>query len=145
MMYLGLGALGTVPDPLARLSARWSPASQLVMGVLIGGFLIGRPWPLFHTMFLPAASTHNTLLGAATFVLVVIGNMVLMGVLFPARRRQLHLAVLGSPGTGALRLRLVPHDAMALINPSTKTGVSTFPTECAGKVDTRATTVSQWL
>jgi hypothetical protein len=82
MLYLGLAALGVVPDPLARVSARWAP--QLVMGVLIGGFLIGRPWPLFHKMFEDAASTHNALYGAGTFVLVAVGNMLLMGVLFVA-------------------------------------------------------------
>jgi hypothetical protein len=82
MIYLGLAALKVVPDPLGRLSARWPQAPQLVMGALIGGFLIGRPWPMFHKMFLHAATTHNALYGAATFVLVVVGNMVLMGVLF---------------------------------------------------------------
>ncbi|HTI23716.1 MAG TPA: hypothetical protein VL652_22155 [Kutzneria sp.] len=79
MLYLGVAALGLVPDPLARASAR---TRQLVMGALVGGFLIGRPWPLFHKMFLYAASTHNAAFGAATFVLVVIGNMLVLGVLF---------------------------------------------------------------
>jgi hypothetical protein len=82
MLYLGLAALRVVPDPLARLTAWWPAAPQLVMGVLIGGFLIGRPWPLFHKMFLDAASTHDVFYGAGTFVLVAIGNMLLMGVLF---------------------------------------------------------------
>lgn len=82
MLYLGLAALHVVPDPLRRLTARWAPAPQVMMGILVGGFLIGRPWPLFHKMFLHAASTHNALYGAASFVLVVIGNMIVMGVLF---------------------------------------------------------------
>jgi hypothetical protein len=82
MIYLGLAAAKIVPDPLAALTSRWAPAPQLLMGLLIGGFLIGRPWPLFHKMFLHAASTHDALFGAATFVLVVIGNMLVMGVLF---------------------------------------------------------------
>jgi hypothetical protein len=82
LLYLGLAALHVVPDPLGRLTARWAAAPQLVMGVLIGGFLIGRPWPLFHKMFEHAASTHNAFYGAGTFVLVAIGNMLLMGVLF---------------------------------------------------------------
>jgi hypothetical protein len=82
MLYLGLAALHIVPDVLGRLTARWAPAPQLVMGVLIGGFLIGRPWPLFHKMFEHAASTHDALFGAGTFVLVAVGNMLLMGVLF---------------------------------------------------------------
>ena len=81
MLYLGAAALYALPDPLTRLSARWAPAQQVFMGVLIGCFLIGRPWPLFHTMFAHAAATHNALFGAAAFVLVVAGNMVLMAVL----------------------------------------------------------------
>jgi hypothetical protein len=82
MLYLGLAALRVVPDPLGRLSGRWPHAPQLVMGALIGGFLIGRPWPLFHKMFLHAASTHNVLYGAAAFVLVAVGNLLLMAVLY---------------------------------------------------------------
>jgi hypothetical protein len=82
MIYLGLAALRVVPDPLARLSIRWPGAQQLVMGMLIGGFLIGRPWPLFDKMFQHAASTHNALFGAATFVLIVLGNMIVLGLLF---------------------------------------------------------------
>lgn len=82
MLYLGLASLGLLPDPLRRAAARWAPAPQVFMGALIGGFLIGRPWPLFHKMFLHAAATHDALFGAATFVLVAAGNMVLMGMLF---------------------------------------------------------------
>jgi hypothetical protein len=82
MLYLGLAALRVVPDPLGRLSQRWPHAPQLVMGALVGGFLIGRPWGLFHKMFLHAADTHNALYGGAAFVLVTAGNLLLMAVLF---------------------------------------------------------------
>jgi hypothetical protein len=82
MLYLGLGALGMVPDPISRLSVRWAPARQLVMGMLIGGFLIGRPWPLFYKMFQHAAATHNAAFGAGALALVAIGNMLVMGILF---------------------------------------------------------------
>lgn len=82
MIYFGLAALHVVPDLLGHLAARWSPAPQVVMGALIGGFLVGRPWPLFRKMFLHAAGTHNALFGAATFSLIVIGNIILMGALF---------------------------------------------------------------
>jgi hypothetical protein len=82
MLYLALAAVRYVPDPLARASARWAPARSLVMGALIGGFLIGRPWPLFHEMFAHAAQTHNAGVGALTFVLIVLGNMVLTAILF---------------------------------------------------------------
>lgn len=82
LVYLGLAALHLVPDPLARASERWAPSRHVVMGVLIGGFLIGRPWPLFRSMFRHAADTHDAAFGATVFVLIVLGNMVLMGLLF---------------------------------------------------------------
>ena len=82
MIYLGLAALRIVPDPLARIADRRPGVRQVVMGVLVGGFLVGRPWPLFDKMFQHAAGTHNALFGAATFVLIVLGNMIVMGLLF---------------------------------------------------------------
>ncbi|HEY3735538.1 MAG TPA: sulfite exporter TauE/SafE family protein [Streptosporangiaceae bacterium] len=81
-IYLGLAAAGTVPDPLRRLTARWPHTPQLVMGALIGGFLIGRPYPLFYKMFAYAASTHDPAYGAAAFILVALGNILLMAILF---------------------------------------------------------------
>lgn len=83
-IYLGLAAAGYVPDPLARITARFPHAPQLVMGMLIGGFLIGRPYPLFFKMFQYAASTHNGFYGALTFILCALGNIVIMGLLFLA-------------------------------------------------------------
>jgi len=82
MLYLGLAQLRLVPDPLARATARWEHTPQVAMGVLIGAFLIGRPWGLFHKMFQHAADTHNPFFGAASFILVVIGNLLVMGLLF---------------------------------------------------------------
>jgi hypothetical protein len=83
-IYLGLAAFGVAPDPLRRAAARWPYTPQLVMGGLIGAFLIGRPYPLFYKMFQYAASTHDALYGALSFILVVIGNVLLMAVLFVA-------------------------------------------------------------
>lgn len=83
-IYLGLAAAGYVPDPLRRITARFSYTPQLIMGVLIGGFLIGRPYPLFYKMFQYAASTHNGFYGALTFILVSLGNIVIMALLFMA-------------------------------------------------------------
>jgi len=110
------------------------------MGALIGGFLIGRPYPLFHKMFEYAASTHNPFYGALSFILVALGNIVVMALLFlalsarpvpalahgesgahrqvhgggPAYRGRLHLLLLGGPAPLALRVPLVPHHAVAL-------------------------------
>jgi hypothetical protein len=81
-IYLGLAAAGVVPDPLRRLTERFAYTPQLIMGALIGGFLIGRPYPLFYKMFEYAASTHNGFYGALSFILVALGNVLLMGILF---------------------------------------------------------------
>ncbi|HEX8094947.1 hypothetical protein [Jatrophihabitans sp.] len=82
LVYLGLAELRMVPDPLAKLQQRYPNARLVALGALIGGFLIGRPFGLFHKMFLYAAERHNPLYGAAIFVLQSLGNMVIMGLLF---------------------------------------------------------------
>ena len=81
LLYLGLAALKVVPDPFAGLTARWPATPYLVLGVILGAFTIGRPWPMFNRLFLHAARTHNPLMSAGTLALVVIGNLVLMAVL----------------------------------------------------------------
>lgn len=83
-LYLGIAAVGVVPDPLRGLTRRFRYTPQLVMGMLIGGFLIGRPYPLFFKMFQHAAATHDPFYGALSFILVGAGNIVLMAVLFLA-------------------------------------------------------------
>ncbi|MGN9910233.1 hypothetical protein ACTMTJ_22025 [Phytohabitans sp. LJ34] len=82
MFYLGLAALGVVPDPFARVARRFPNAPMVFMGVLIGGFLVGRPFSLFRQMFRDAAESGNPLYGAAAFTLQSLGNIVVMGVLF---------------------------------------------------------------
>jgi hypothetical protein len=82
LLYLGLAELRMVPDPLAKLQQRYPNARLVVLGALIGGFLIGRPFGLFHKMFQYAAERHNPLYGAAIFVLQSLGNMLIMGLLF---------------------------------------------------------------
>ena len=82
MVMCGLAALGLIPDPLARSSSRFRNFPLVLMGALTGGFLIGRPYPLFRDLFRHAAKEHNVLYGAGAFVLQSLGNMVVMGVLF---------------------------------------------------------------
>ncbi|GGK68929.1 hypothetical protein Sme01_14260 [Sphaerisporangium melleum] len=81
-VWLGLAALRLVPDPLAALEHRVPHARLVVLGALVGGFLIGRPFPLFHKLFTYAAETHNPLYGAGVFVLQSLGNIVVMALLF---------------------------------------------------------------
>lgn len=82
MFYLGLAALGVVPDPFARISRRFPNAPMVFMGTLIGAFLIGRPFALFRQMFRDAAESGNPLYGAAAFTLQSLGNIVIMAMLF---------------------------------------------------------------
>ncbi|NRQ39729.1 hypothetical protein HII36_49060 [Nonomuraea sp. NN258] len=82
MIYLGLAATGVVKDPLAGIAARRPNAPMVLMGALIGAFLIGRPFPLFRQMFRDAAESGNILYGAAAFMLQSIGNILIITVLF---------------------------------------------------------------
>ncbi|MFL6114943.1 MAG: hypothetical protein ACJ786_26880 [Catenulispora sp.] len=82
MLVLGLAALGVIPDPLAAVSRRFRNAPLILMGVLTGAFLIGRPYPLFRDMFRHAAKTHNPLYGATAFALQSIGNVIVMSLIF---------------------------------------------------------------
>ncbi len=80
LVYLGLAALGRVPDLFAR-----RPVARVVtIGALIGGFLIGRPYPLFNKLFHWAVDTGNPLYGALAFVLQSLGNVVIVLLLFVA-------------------------------------------------------------
>jgi len=81
-LLMGLVALGIVPHPLRRFAARHPAAPLVLMGALIGGFLIGRPYPLFRIMFRSAAERHDVLYGAAAFALQSVGNIVVMALLF---------------------------------------------------------------
>jgi MFS family permease len=82
MLVLGLAAVGLIPDPLAALARRRPNAPLVLMGAMVGGFLIGRPYPLFHALFRHAADEHNPLYGAVAFSLQSIGNILVMSVLF---------------------------------------------------------------
>ncbi|MFD6753630.1 MULTISPECIES: hypothetical protein [Micromonospora] len=78
LAYLGLAALGILPDVFAR-----RPVARVVtIGALIGGFLIGRPYPLFNKLFHWAVDTGNPLNGAMAFVLQSLGNILIVAVLF---------------------------------------------------------------
>ncbi|MQS99964.1 hypothetical protein FF041_06945 [Streptomyces jumonjinensis] len=82
MFALGLAALGFIRDPFARIEHRFPHARTVFMGVLVGGFLIGRPYPPFRKLFRDAADSGNPLYGAAAFVLQSVGNVLIIAVLF---------------------------------------------------------------
>ncbi|MEU4219510.1 hypothetical protein [Actinoplanes sp. NPDC026623] len=77
-VYLGLAALGLVPDPFAQ-----RPIARVVtLGALVGAFLIGRPYGLFNKLFHWAVDNGNPLYGAAAFILQSLGNIVIVAALF---------------------------------------------------------------
>ncbi|MEW2574896.1 hypothetical protein [Streptomyces syringium] len=82
LVWLGLAAFGFAPDPLGRLEDRQHHLRVLLIGALIGGFVIGRPYPLFRKAFAYAADTHNAAYGALLFALIALGNVAVMAVLF---------------------------------------------------------------
>ncbi|WP_271158235.1 hypothetical protein [Streptomyces sp. AD681] len=106
MLWMGLAALGYLPDPLARVSARFVHARTLFLGVLVGGFLVGRPYPLFRQLFRDAAESGNPFYGALAFVLQSVGNIVVMAALFlllsSAVGRRHHSWLARKPGRAAL-------------------------------------------
>ena len=74
---LGLAALGVVPDPFAA-----RPRARLVvLGALIGLFLVGRPYPLFFKLLGFAVESGNPFYGALTMVLQALGNILVLAVL----------------------------------------------------------------
>ncbi|RIV39089.1 hypothetical protein [Micromonospora radicis] len=78
LVYLGLAALGMVRDVFAG-----RPVARVVtIGALIGGFLVGRPYPLFNKLFHWAVDTGNPLNGALAFVLQSLGNILIVTLLF---------------------------------------------------------------
>ncbi|MFC3737820.1 hypothetical protein [Paractinoplanes deccanensis] len=103
---LGLSTLGVLPDPFAR-----RPRARLVvLGALIGGFLIGRPYPLFDKLIEYAAQTGNPLYGAGVFILQSAGNLLVVAVLGGV------LALVGRGGGRAWRPERVARAAgLALI------------------------------
>ncbi|WP_430787956.1 hypothetical protein [Actinoplanes sp. G11-F43] len=77
-VWLGLATLGVVPDPFAR-----RPVARVVtLGALVGGFLIGRPYPLFNKLFHWAVDSGNPLYGAGAFILQSLGNLIIVLALF---------------------------------------------------------------
>jgi hypothetical protein len=78
LTYLGLAALALLPDVFAH-----RPVGRVVtMGALVGGFLVGRPYPMFNKLFHWAVDTGNPLYGALAFTLQSLGNILLVTLIF---------------------------------------------------------------
>ncbi|MBM6404806.1 hypothetical protein JQN72_11180 [Phycicoccus sp. CSK15P-2] len=75
---VGAASLGLLPDPFAQRRV----ARVVTLGALVGGFLVGRPFPLFGKLFRWAVDTGNPLYGAGAFALQSLGNIAVVSVLF---------------------------------------------------------------
>ena len=112
LLYLGLATLGRLPDPFAS-----RPRSRLVtLGGLIAGFLVGRPYPLFHQLLTSAVASHNPWYGALALALQSLGNVLVIAV----------LAVLLALTGGGLASRLLSPGRAALIAGIVLVALGTF-------------------
>jgi hypothetical protein len=74
--YLAAVTFGLLRDPFAG-----RPRMRLVvLGALIGGFLVGRPYPLFNKLLVDAVESHNPWYGSLVLVLQAVGNVLLVTV-----------------------------------------------------------------
>ena len=80
LLVMGLAAMGVIR--VHPLDGRSASARLVLIGGLIGAFLIGRPFALFVKIFEYAAATHNPALGALVFVLQSLGNIALLALVF---------------------------------------------------------------
>ena len=84
LVVMGLAALGAIRIGAPRLDGRYASVRLVLIGGLIGAFLIGRPFALFVKIFEYAAATHNPALGALVFVLQSLGNIAVLALVFVA-------------------------------------------------------------
>lgn len=82
LLLWGAVSLQLIPSPFKRLTQSHAWIVPLFMGVIVGGFTIGRPFPLFQKLFLYSAETGNPLLSAGLIALQGLGNIALMTLLF---------------------------------------------------------------
>ena len=82
LVEMGLAALGKLGTRVPDARGRYESVRLVLVGGLIGAFLIGRPFPLFVKIFAYAAATHNPALGALVFVLQSLGNIALLALIF---------------------------------------------------------------
>src|SRR5205807_1417838 len=82
LLLMGLAALGKLGMRVRDPRGRYESVRLVLIGGLIGAFLIGRPFPLFVKIFEYAAATHNPALGAFVFALQSLGNIALLAVVF---------------------------------------------------------------
>jgi hypothetical protein len=78
LVLWGLTTLGLAPNPLRRLTASRPWFKPFALGLLIGFFTVGRPYPLFRKAFEYTADTGNPVVGASAIALQGLGNIAIM-------------------------------------------------------------------
>ena len=118
LLVMGLGALRAAPTLTLPGKRRREISILLLIGGLIGAFLIGRPFALFVKIFAYAAATHNPALGALVFVLQSLGNIAVLALVF---------VVLAAVGRGRLLRWLASRpDRLAAFNAVALLAAGTF-------------------
>jgi hypothetical protein len=84
LLVMGVTALPVIRVRPIQPGGRYTPVRLVLIGGLIGAFLIGRPFALFVKIFQYAAATHNPALGALVFMLQSLGNIALLALVFTA-------------------------------------------------------------
>ncbi|MDQ3679924.1 MAG: hypothetical protein M3378_05150 [Actinomycetota bacterium] len=84
LIWRALAALGLVRHPLQRFVDRHPRTDMVMMGVLVGAFVIGRPFGLFRHLYEYAGDTNNPLIGFSTFALQALGNILIVALVFVA-------------------------------------------------------------
>src|SRR6202165_3550184 len=84
LVAMGLAALSRVRPFGSRPVGRYASVRLVLIGGLIGAFLIGRPFPLFVKIFQYAAASHNPGLGYLVFVLQALVYVALLALIFLA-------------------------------------------------------------
>lgn len=82
LVYWGLVSLQLAKNPLQNLFAQRAWALPLALGVMVGFFTVGRPYPLFRTLFQYSSGTGNPLLAGLLVALQGLCNIVVMALLF---------------------------------------------------------------
>lgn len=74
----GLHTLGLIRNLLASVNKSEPRLKPLLIGMMIGAFTVGRPFPLFRKAFEHAADTGNPFFSAAAMTIQGLGNIVVM-------------------------------------------------------------------
>ncbi|HXR64318.1 MAG TPA: hypothetical protein VN729_00230 [Ktedonobacteraceae bacterium] len=82
LLYWGLVTLKFAPNPFRQLVERRAWMLPLFLGVIVGCFSVGRPYPLFQTLFRYTISSGDFFLSAALMAIQGLGNIAIMALLF---------------------------------------------------------------